>query len=268
VDLHPGAGQPGEQPRRGVAVGVVRADRHQGDPGARRGEERRVGVGAAVVRDLEDVGAQVDAAREHPRLGGRAQVAGEQHPDAALGHPHDQGQVVGLGGRRRDLRWRREDLERRAAHRPDVAGQQQLAPRAGPLGERVEGGQPVVGRGQRAGGDRADLPALQCPGEPAGVVGVEVGQQHQRQPVDAQPVEAAVDRPDLRAGVDEHALPRPGGDHQPVALPDVAGDEDGRRRWPAVGRLAQRPAEHHQADRGGQRQDAEPPVAPEEQRAD
>ena len=268
VDRHPGAGQPGEQPRCRVAVGVVRADRHQRDPGAGRGQERRVGVGAAVVRDLEDVGAQVDAAGEHACLGGRAQVAGEQDPHAALGHPHDQRQVVGLGGRRRDLRGRRQDLQRRAAHGPDVAGHQHLAPRAGPLGEGVEGGQPVVGRGQRAGGDRADVAALERTGQPAGVVGVEVGQQDQRQRVDAEPVEAAVDRADLGAGVDEHALPGSGGHDQPVALSHVTGDEDGSGRRPPVGRLAQRPAEHHETHRGSEGQGAQAPVPPEEEAED
>ena len=43
------------------AVGVVRPDRDQGDPGPAGGEERRVGVPAAVVGHLQDVGPKVDA---------------------------------------------------------------------------------------------------------------------------------------------------------------------------------------------------------------
>jgi hypothetical protein len=65
-----------------VAVVVVGADRDQRHPGAGGGEEVRVDVGAAVVRHLEHVGVQVGAAGEDARLGPRAEVAGEQHPDA------------------------------------------------------------------------------------------------------------------------------------------------------------------------------------------
>ncbi|SMO92035.1 hypothetical protein SAMN06273567_107117 [Geodermatophilus aquaeductus] len=248
-----------------MPVGVVRADAHQRHPGAGRGEEGRVGVGAAVVRHLEHVGAQVHPAVEHTRLGGGTQVAGEQHPDAARGDPHDQREVVGLGGRRRDLRGRGEDLQAHVAHLPSVSGDQHLAGGAGPDDRGVEGPGPLVGRGQRPGGDGSHLPSLQGAGQSADVVGVEVGQQHQRQPVDPEPVEAAVDRADLRAGVDEHPLAGTGRHHQGVALPDVAGDQDRSGGRPAVGRLAQRPAEQHQADQRRQRERAQPTVAPQRQ---
>lgn len=218
-----------------------------------------------MVRHLEHVGAQVHPAVEHPRLGRGTQVAGEQHPDAARGDPHDQRQVVGLGGRRRDLRGRGEDLQAHAAHLPPVSGDQHLAGGAGPGDRGVEGPGPLVGRGQRPGGDGAHLASLQRAGQPADVVGVEVGQQHQRQPVDPQPVEAAVDRADLRAGVDEHPLAGTGRHHQGIALPDVAGDQDRPGRRPAVGRLAQRPAEQHEADQRRHSERAQPPVAPQRQ---
>jgi hypothetical protein len=80
VDAHAVVGQPVQQAGRRVAVGVVRADRHDGDPCAGRGEERRIGVRAAVVRHLEDVGGEVDAVPDDAALGIRAEVAGEQHP--------------------------------------------------------------------------------------------------------------------------------------------------------------------------------------------
>jgi len=80
VDAHPVAV---EQPQRvggGVAVVVGGAHRDQRDPRAGGGQEVRVHVGAAVVRDLEHVGTQVDAAVEDARLGLGAEIAGEQHP--------------------------------------------------------------------------------------------------------------------------------------------------------------------------------------------
>ena len=69
--VHPHAGlrQPGQQPAGRVAVGVVGADRDQRHAGAAGGEELRVGVRAAVVRHLEHVGPQIDAAGDDPRLG-------------------------------------------------------------------------------------------------------------------------------------------------------------------------------------------------------
>jgi hypothetical protein len=129
-----------------VPVGVVRTDRDERHPGSGGLEEGRVGVGAAVVRDLEDVGAQVDPAGEDPALGRRAQVPGEQHPHTALGDPHDQRQVVGRRSSGGDLRRWREDLQLRGPDDPPVPRPQHLAPGAGPVGGRVQPGRPLVGR--------------------------------------------------------------------------------------------------------------------------
>ncbi|PRY42123.1 hypothetical protein LY71_11871 [Geodermatophilus tzadiensis] len=265
VHPHPGLLQPGQQPRRGVAVGVVGPDRDQRDARPGGGEKRRVGVGAAVVRDLQDVGAQVDAPVEDAGLRRRAQVAGEQHADPPLGDPHDRRQVVGLGGRRGDLRRRGEHLQHRRADHPPVPRPQHLPPRTGPVGGPVERGCPLLGRRERAGGDHADVPPAERAGQPADVVGVEVREQHQRQPVDAQPVQAAVHRADVGARVDEDGLPRSRRHDQRVALPDVAGDQDRLRRRPPVGHLAQRPAQEQQTQQDGERERAQPRVAPQEQ---
>jgi hypothetical protein len=62
-----------------MAVVVVGADRDQRHPGSGGGEEVGIDVGAAVVRHLEHVGAQVDPAVEDPSLRLGAEVAGEQH---------------------------------------------------------------------------------------------------------------------------------------------------------------------------------------------
>jgi hypothetical protein len=99
-----------------------------------------------VVRHLEDVGAQVDAPGEDPALGRGAQVTGEEHPDATLGDPDDQGQVVGRRGRGGDLRWWGEDLQLRGADHPSVPRSQHLPSCTGPVGGLGQAGRPLVGR--------------------------------------------------------------------------------------------------------------------------
>ncbi|MBB3082602.1 hypothetical protein FHR93_000783 [Geodermatophilus sabuli] len=96
------------------------------------------------------------------------------------------------------------------------------------------------------------------------MVGVEVGQEDQRQAVDAEAVQTAVDGADVRPGVDQHPLARAGGDDEGVALADVAGDQHGVRRGPPAGDLADRPAQDDHADEGGQRQGPRPREAPEQ----
>src|SRR4051812_16610966 len=78
-----------EQPQRvggGVAVVVVGTHGHQRHPRTGGGEEVRIDVGTAVVGHLEHVGAQVDPPVEDAGLRLRAEVAGEQDPDAAHRH--------------------------------------------------------------------------------------------------------------------------------------------------------------------------------------
>jgi hypothetical protein len=247
-----------------VAVVVVRADRDQGDPGSRGGEEVWVDVGAAVVRHLEDVGAHVDPAVEDAGLRLGAEVPGEEHPDAVHGHPGDDGQVVGRGPRGGDLRRRGEHLDGGVADAARLPGDDGLPAGAGAGREPVHGPSPVVGRGQGAGRDGVDVPARQRAGEPAGVVGVEVRQQDEPQPVDAEPGQTGVHARDVGSGVDEQALPRAGRDEQRIPLADVARHDDGGVRRPAADRLAQRPAEDHQPDEGGEGEWPQPPEVPEQ----
>jgi hypothetical protein len=263
VHPDPLLGQPAEDPRRRMAVRVVRAHRDQCHPGAGGGEETAVGVGAAVVRHLEHVGAQVDAAGDDPRLRLAPEVPGQQDPDAVAGDPDDEREVVGLGGRRRQFRGRCQDLHGRVPDRPAVAGDQDRPPGTGPPGEPVQPTGPVVGRGEGAGGDGPDVPPGQRTREPSGVVGVEVGEEDQRQAVDAQSVQTAVDRADVRAGIDQDPLPRTGRHDERVALPHVAGDQHRVGRRPPTGHLADGPPQDDHADEGGQRQGPRPGVAPE-----
>jgi hypothetical protein len=210
-----------------VAVGVVSPDRDQAHPGAGCGQELRIGIGAAVVRHLEHVGGEVDVGAGQSSLCLTPEVAGEQRAHPVLGDPDHQRQVVRRHRPGRPPGIGCEHLDLRAPDRAAIAGHQGGAGAAGPADECVDGGAAVVGRRERRRGDHAHRPARQCPGQPAGVVGVEMREQYQRQRVDAEPVEAAVHRADLGPGVDEDPLPLPGGDHQRVPLAHVAGDHHG-----------------------------------------
>jgi hypothetical protein len=237
-----------------MAVPVVRPDRHQSDAGSRRSQKAAVGVAAAVVRHLEDVGPQVRTRRHDPRLGLRTEVAGEQHTHPVLGHPDDQGQVVGRGTGHRPPRLRREHLHGGGSHGVPLSGEEHLVDRARSADQRPDRCRALVVGGQRPGADHVDGPAVEHPGEPAGVVGVQVREQDQGQVVDVQPIQAPVHRRGIRPGVHEHSAARAHRDHQRVALADVAGDEHRAVRRPTAHHLAQRPADRRQPHRGGQRQ--------------
>jgi hypothetical protein len=263
MHAHAVARQPGERPGGGVAVGVVRADRDQRDPGSAGGQEAGIGVAAAVVRHLQHVRAQVDPARHQPGLRAGPQVAGEQHPDPADGRPHHHGEVVGRRRGGRPRRVRRQHLDGDTPDRAAVARHEHGLLSAGPVHEPCQGTDPIVGGRQRAGRDHADVAAGESTRQTTDVIGVQVRQQHQRQGVDAHPVQAPVDRPDVGPAVHEHAGPGTGRQHERVALPDVAGHGDRLRRRPAPHRLAQRPAHHDEPDDGGQREGPEPGKPPE-----
>jgi len=256
--------EPVERAGRRVTIGVVGTHRDEGDAGLGRGQEVRIGVRAAVVRDLQHVGLQVHPAGQDAGLRLRVQVAGEQDPDAALGHPHQEAEVVGLGLRRRDLRRRCQHLDGGTADGAGVPGQQRGPPGAGAVSECVHGADAVVGRRQRSGGDHAHAAPVQRPGEPAHVVGVQMRQQQQRDVGDAQPAQAAVLRADVRPDVDQHRRPRSGRKHEGIPLTDVAGHQVRGSEGPAAHRLAQRPAEDDQPHHGGQCDRPHPREPPQE----
>jgi hypothetical protein len=241
-----------------VAVGVLRADGHQRHGRAAGGQEARVGVGAAVVRHLEHVGGEVGALGHDARLRRGPQVTGEQHPDAALRGPHHQAQVVGLRARGRLVRVGGQHLEAGRADAAALAGGEHGAFGTRPGDQPVQPGHAVIGGRQRPGGHRADVTSGQRPGQTAHVVGVQVGDQHQREPAHPEPVQAAGHEGAVRTGVDEHALPRPGRQHERVALPDVAGDDHRVRERPAARHLPDRPADHDDPEQCRQRQGPQP----------
>jgi|tagenome__1003787_1003787.scaffolds.fasta_scaffold20962878_2 hypothetical protein len=248
-----------------MPVRVVGADRDQGHPRSGGGEEPGVGIGAAVVRHLEHVGPHVDVPVQDPGLGLGAEVAGEEDADAALGDPHEQAQVVRRRGDRGDL-WRgRQHLDRRGADRPPVARDHGQPPGPGPAGERVDPADPRVGRGERAGGHLTHPPAAERPRQTGDVVGVEVGQEDQRDVSHPEALEAPVLDPDLGAGVHENGLARTGRHDEPVALPHVARHHVGEGRRPPADHLAHRPAHEQDTDQRGEREQPRPAEAPQQE---
>jgi hypothetical protein len=140
--VHPHAvvGEQLQEPGRGVAVGVVRPDGHERDPCPGRGEELRIGVCAAVVRHLEDVGGQVDTVAHEPSLRLGAEVPGEEDPQTVDGHPHDQGEVVRLTAGHRPVDAGREHLQVRRSEAQAIARlEERPRPRGAPQ-HGVEGG--------------------------------------------------------------------------------------------------------------------------------
>jgi hypothetical protein len=146
VHPHPGPGQNRQEASVGVAVGVVRADRDEGDPGSARLEETGVGVTAAVMGHLEHVRAQIRSVPDQPGLRLGAQVAGEEDPQPVRRHAGDEREVVGLGRRGRPLRDGREHLHRDAAYGAAVPRHQDDPLATRPSHEPLEGGDPLVGR--------------------------------------------------------------------------------------------------------------------------
>jgi hypothetical protein len=215
------------------------------------------------MRHLEDVRPQIGAVRDEPRLRLRAEVAGEQDPQAAHLHPDDQRQVVGLCRGRGPLGCRRQHLHGDVADGWPVPRHEDRRLPSRPAHEGVVRPGTVVGGREGPGRDDPDVPASERAGQATDVVGVEVGHQHERQCVDAEPVEAAIHRADVRAGVHQHRGTGSHGQDERVALPDVAGNGHGAGGRPATDRLPHRPPDEDEAQEHGDGQGAQPREAPQ-----
>ncbi len=211
-----------------------------------------------MVRDLQDVRAQVVAEPQQVALGLGLDVAGEQHDVAPGLDAQHQRAVVRVRARAGEAPRRRQDGP---SH---LAGGAPFTQRRGRDGHAGCGGLLVdliglVGRVlERTDLHHPDLAAVEHAGQPVDVVGVQVAEQHDRHPVDPEPVEAAVDGGRVRPSIDHHGRPVTGGQHDRVALTDVADDEE-----PAGGRPG-RPGHRQTARRdrdAGQRRDQPAPEA-------
>lgn len=106
--------------------------------------------------------------------------------------------------------------------------------RAGVGSRTGHGGEGAVRFADRADRHPAGRAAAQCPVEAADVVGVQVAEHHEGEAGDPESVEAGVDGAGVGAGVDQHrATGVTGGQHDRVALADVAGDRGPPGRRPA-----------------------------------
>jgi hypothetical protein len=216
------------------------------------------------MRHLENVRSQIGPARHEPahRLG--PEVAGEQDAQSVHRHADDQREVVRFRRGGRPARLRREHLDRHVTDPPPLARDEYRPLRAHGADEGVEGLAAFVGRREGAGGHLADVSPGECAGEASGVVRIQMRQQDQWERVDAEPVQAPVDRPDLGPRIDEHSGTSACGQDEGVALADVAGNGHRPGRRPTLHRLAQRPADDDQPDHDGDRQRPQPAVPPQQ----
>ncbi|GAA4676370.1 hypothetical protein GCM10023215_05760 [Pseudonocardia yuanmonensis] len=216
------------------------------------------------MRHLEHLGPQVRAAVEEVGLGVELHVPGQQDATGGRGRAEHHGRVV-HGGAVLAV-----DVLRCAVRGQDVEcqGGPRQAPARRHLQHRRSGlrgllRDPTQGAGRlvrRSQCHPTGRPAPQRAREPAHVVGVQVGHDHQRQRVDPEATQAGVRRTVVRARVDEDRLPgHARGEDQRVALSDVAGDHDPVGGRPAGADHAGRHQDQRQPDHD--RQDEEPGTA-------
>jgi hypothetical protein len=221
-----------------------------------------------VVGHLEHLRSQVRTAVQQVGLGIEFDVTGQQDPAGRCGRPeHDRGVVDGGAVLAVDVRRcavGSQDVEREGRPREAPARGQLEHRRArlrGLPGDPPQGTGRLVRRSQR---DPTGRPAPQRAREAAHVVGVQMRDDHERQRVDAEATQAGVRRAVVGTDVDEHRLARhAGGEHEGVALPDVAGDHHPVRGRPAGSDHPGRHQDQRQTDRDRQNDEPGAPEADE-----
>jgi hypothetical protein len=241
-----------------MPVVVARADADQHHARRDGGEELRRRVPAAVVRHLEHVRPQRRVRGQQLRLRRDLDVAGQQHGAGRRRRAHHHRGVVDLGAVVRvDVLGRvvrTEHVQGESGPHEPGAGSHRDHPRTGRAGLTRDPVERPPRLPHRPDGDRADRPVAQRSRKTADVVGVQVADQDDRECGDAEPIEAGVDRPVDRPGVDQHGPPPlTGREHHRVALPDVARHHRPLRRRPAG---AQHPGRHqHEQQADGRREE-------------
>jgi len=226
--------QLGQQRRGRMAVIVSLPDRYHGDSGSYRTQKGRVGVGAAVMRDLEDVGPNIRTVGEYRVLGLDLGIAGQQDSKPTeLSHQHDGG-VVGIRARSRQSGDRAKNVDTDPTdHEMSVQGGRVRDQSM--LGQQrchASGGR--RGLAERRDHNLTDRPSVQRTRQTTNVVEVKVGQDQQVDPFDVKVAQAPVDGKRLGPDVDDNAGARPGVEHDRIALTDVAGDHQPARWRPAT----------------------------------
>jgi len=188
-----------------------------------------------VVGHLEDLGGEIGTGGPQQLLGLHLYVAGEQHPVRSHGGPQHDRAVVGIrpGAACRQLR--PEHVQSQPTEQVGLAGGQRAH------GDTVRGScgsqHPVRWSrfGQRPDSDQADPPPAQHAGQPADVVGVQVGEHQHRDGRDRQPAQAPVDGGRVGSGVHDHRRTVGGRHGERVALSHIAGHQQPAGRRPARG---------------------------------
>nr|WP_224386266.1 hypothetical protein [Pseudonocardia sp. ICBG1293] len=208
---------------------------------------------------LEHVRAQVGAGAEQVVLGGELGVAGQQDRRGRGGRAQQQRDVVDrcpvAAVDRHGGMDRAEHLQAqlRPAHL-HPAGQPHHR-RPGRLGPPRDVAQPGRRLAHRPDGDTARGAAPQRTCEPSVVVGVEMGDHHEFEDPDPEPVQAGVDGVVRRSGVDQYGVPRrAGGEDQRIALTHVAGHHPPPGGRPAGRGEPGRDQDDEQPDQQGQQQ--------------
>ena len=228
-------------PRGGVPVGVVGPDRDQGDARSAGGQEAGSASPLPWCGTFRTSARRSMPSRDEPGLGVGPEVAGEQHPDPVDGHPRDHRQVVGRrrgrgprAGRapapRPPRRPRCADPRARAppGSRPARRTSRSSAPTRSSAGDSVAVATTPTSRPARAPARPPAWSASRCESRTSG---------RRSMPSRSRQRSTAAD---VGSGVDEHPRPLARGQHERIALADVAGDHDGVRpaasRAPSAGR--------------------------------
>jgi hypothetical protein len=234
-----------------VAVVVVQPDADHAERRMHSRKKIRVGVGRTVVRDFEDVGAQIDAGAEHRLLCLDLSITGKKQSHPADGGAQHDRRVVRVRAGTGVAMCRTEDVQ---THRTEVevgaeCGCEQSEPPAiGDTPHRVDAGARC---GQRADQDAIDTTTTHDAEQTSHMIDVEMTEYEQRDPTDAQIAKAAVDGDRVRPGIDHDRGAGADGEHFCVALPNVARDEQPPARRPRGGRRANGYQNHQRGGRRG-----------------
>ena len=249
-----------------MAEVVVHPDADHHHRGIDRRNELRQQLRGAVVRQLQHIRVEPRAGAEQRPLGVLLDVAGQQHADAAdLDHQH-HGQLVRTETGDSMFMSGPSTVSVNCPATSTVPTRVLLHRHTGPGGvvEHVTPGR----RGLPAWPDldRPDSAARQHTVQPADVVGVQVGEHQQRHAAHAESIETPGHHARLRPRIHHHRLSRhAGGDHETVALTDVAADQPPVGGWPTGSEGAHRHQHHRRAGRHRDGQQAGP-AEPEQER--
>jgi len=208
VHGHARSGQAIQQDLVGVPVIVVRTDRDQCHPGPGSGEEGRYVGRAAVVGDLQDVGAEVVSPTEQITLRLGLHITGRQNRHIADGDPgHDRG-IVRIRSGADVARHRTQHLDRGRSHRTCLPRAQGQDVYVGSCGDPKDTCVSLNGRGIGTRRDRPDRPPPEHSVNPVNVIGVQVGEHEQGNLLHPESAQTAVHQYRVRAGIHDYGTAR------------------------------------------------------------